>query len=33
MFLKPEDQALALRDLLRCGSRALQPPQIGDVCA
>ena len=33
MFLKPENQALAIRDLLRCTSRALQPPQLGDVCA
>ena len=33
MFLKPQDQALAIRDLLRCGSRPLQPSQLGDVRA
>lgn len=33
MFLKPQDQALAFRDLLRCSSRPLQPSQLGDVCA
>ncbi len=31
MFLKPQDQALAIRDLLRWSSRALQSPQLGDV--
>ena len=33
MFLKPQDQALTIRDLLRCSSRSLQPPQLGDVRA
>jgi hypothetical protein len=33
MFLKPQDQALAIRDLLRCSSGSLQQPQLGDVCA
>jgi len=31
MLLKPQDQALVIRDLLRSSSRALQPPQLGDV--
>jgi hypothetical protein len=33
MFLKPQDQALAIGDFLRCSSRSLEPPQFGDVCA
>ena len=33
MFLKAQDEALASRDVLRCGSRPLQAPQFGDVCA
>ena len=33
MLLKPQDQALAIRDLLQCRSRLLQPPQLRDVCA
>jgi hypothetical protein len=33
MFLKPQDQALAIRDVLRCNSLPLQPPELGDVCA
>jgi hypothetical protein len=32
MFLKPQDQALAILDVLRRGSVQLELPQLGDVC-
>ena len=33
MFLEPQDQPRAIRDLFRCGSRPLKPPPLGDVRA
>ena len=33
MFLKPQDQALAIRDVLRCSSFSLQSAQLSDVGA
>lgn len=32
MFLKLQDQAFSIRDLVRGGSCSLQPSQLGDVC-